>query len=266
MEAERNCCRAGAVKTPLFRPVLLSVVLSFACGLTGRAQYTEVPATVAPGSFLLETDALSLVVDRDGPDKYQALGVGSLLLTTGLTSTWDVQLGAQLYLRQRFDSRGFTDRQSGVGDVYVRTKWRFFSNEYVSMAILPYVKIPTNSGGVGNDHVEGGIALPWETYVLGGFLTINSMIDVARLRNAANDAHGTYTSFSTAATKSLTKFLSFYAEANAAKSPGVDWIATLGGGVYLSFSDRLGIDVAVYRGLNREAPDWNPVVRVNYGF
>lgn len=268
MEATAISCRAGGMKRTLLRLRPLAFVL---CVLSSslplaRAQYTEFPATIAPGSFLLETDALALVFDRDGQEKYSALAVGDLLLTTGITQTWDIQLGAQLYLRQRFESGSFSERQSGVGDVYVRTKWRFLSNEYVSIAILPYVKIPTSSGGVGNDHVEGGIALPWETYVLGGFLTINSMIDVARLRNETNDAYGTYTSFSTAATKTFTRFLSLYAEGNAYKSPGVDWVAMLGGGAYLSFSDRFGIDLAVYRGLNRQAPDWNPVVRVNYGF
>ena len=54
------------------------------------------------------------------------------------------------------------DRQSGVGDMYVRTKWRFYesTDTYTSIALLPYVKFPTNTGGVGNDAVEGGLIVP----------------------------------------------------------------------------------------------------------
>jgi hypothetical protein len=68
------------------------------------------------------------------------------------------------------------------------------------------------------------------------------------------------------ATKELTRFISLYAELDGYKAPSGPWQSTLGVGAYLSFSDHLGVDLAVYRGLNRHAPDWNPVLRVNYEF
>lgn len=249
-----------------FRPVLTLFAALCSAALL-PAQYTEVPATVAPGKFLLETDALSFVVDREGQDKFTGLVAGNVLLTTGLTSTWDIQVGAELFVSQRYESGDFTDRRSGVGDVYVRTKWRFVENEFVSAAILPYVKIPTNSADVGNDSVEGGVALPWETYLFGGFLTLNSMVDLSFVRNANDDGYEMLVYASAAATKELTKFLSLYAELDATKSrSSYPWQTTLGVGAYLTLSDRLSWDFAMYRGLNRNAPDWNPVVRVNYGF
>ena len=234
---------------------------------TAVAQYTEIPATVAPGTFLLETDAISLVIDRDGGDRYTGVLAGDILLSTGLTANWDIQVGAQLYVRQRYESGGFTDRRSGIGDVYVRTKWRFLSNEFVSMAVLPYAKIPTNSGAVGNDSVEGGVALPWETYLFGGFLTINSMVDLSRVRNIDDTGYETLVLASASASKELTRFLTLYAEASASRSPSSNpWQTNIGFGAYLTVSDHLSWDIAVYRGVNRNAPDWNPVVRVNYGF
>lgn len=235
--------------------------------LSASAQYTEVPATVAPGKFLLETDALSLVVDREGQDKFTGLVAGNVLLTTGLTSTWDIQVGAELFVSQRYESGNFTDRRSGVGDVYVRTKWRFVENEFVSAAILPYAKIPTNTDEVGNDSIEGGVALPWETYLFGGFLTLNSMVDLSFVRNVNDDGYEMLVYASSAASKEITKFLTLYAELDATKSrSSYPWQTTLGVGAYLSVSDRLSWDLAMYRGLNRNAPDWNPVIRVNYGF
>jgi hypothetical protein len=257
----------------MFRPTIVSPVrflLASTCviaALSASAQYTELPATVAPGKFLLETDAFSLVVDREGQEKFTGLIAGNVLLTTGLTSTWDIQVGAELFVTQRYESGNFTDRRAGVGDVYVRTKWRFVENDFVSAAILPYAKIPTNTDAVGNDSIEGGVALPWETYLFGGFLTLNSMVDLSFVRNANDDGYEMLVYASSAATKQLTKFLSFYAEIDATKSgSSYPWQATLGVGAYLSISDRLSWDFAMYRGLNRNAPDWNPIIRVNYGF
>lgn len=235
--------------------------------LTAFAQYTEIPATVPRGKFLLETDAVSLVVNHDGEERYTGLLAGNVLLTTGLTSNWDIQVGAQLFVSQRYESGSFTERHTGVGDIYVRTKYRFLSNDFVSAAILPYVKIPTNSGRVGNDSIEGGVALPWETYIFGGFLTINSMIDVSRVRNADDTGFETLAYASSSVSKELTKFLTLYAEVDASKSKtSYPWQSTLGVGAYITVSDHLAWDVAMYRGLNRNSPDWNPIVRVNYSF
>lgn len=250
----------------IVRSLTLSAV-AFAATSLAIAQYTEIPATVAPGKFLLEADALSLVVDREGPEKYTAVGAGLFIVTTGLTSTWDIQVGAELFISQRYEANSFTDRRSGFGDIYVRTKWRFHESDWASIAILPYAKIPTNTGEVGNDSIEGGVIVPWETYVFGGFLTINSMLDVSFIRNDTDDGYETLFYFSSAASKQFTKFLSIYAELDATKSSSsYPWQTTLGVGAYLTISDNISWDFAMYRGLNRNAPDWNPVVRVNYGF
>lgn len=246
--------------TPRLLPLL--VLLASAA----FAQYTEVPATVDPGRFRFEVDALSLIVDREGPEKFTGVGAGSILLTTGLTPTWDVQLGVEVFISQRFESGDFTERRAGTGDVYLRTKWNFYSSDHLSAAILPFVKVPTNTKDVGNDAVEGGVILPWETYIF-GVLTLNSMVELDLVRNEADDGYDTLFYASSAVSKELTRFLSVYAELDATKAAGGSpWQTTLGVGAYITVSDHLSWDLVVYRGLNREAPDWNPVVRVNYGF
>jgi hypothetical protein len=234
--------------------------------VSAAAQYTELPTTVAPGRFLLEVDALSLVVDRQGSEKFTGLLAGFALVTTGLSSEWDIQLGAELFVSQRYESGEFTERRSGIGDVLVRTKWRFYEDEMVSIAVLPFVKIPTNRGGVGNDSVEGGIIVPWETYLIGG-LTLNSMVEVDFVRNAADDGYDALWYASTAINREITRRLTIYAELDATKtSGGGAWQSTLGVGAYLTVSELLSWDFVLYRGLSRNSPDWNPIVRVNVGF
>lgn len=248
------------------RPLVLAVALVAAAGI--RAQITEHPATVAPGSFLLETDALSLTLDKEGGGKYTAVGAGSVFLTTGLTHNWDVQVGAELFISQKFESGGFSERNTGIGDLYVRTKYRFYENAETGTmaAILPYVKIPTNSGGVGNDAVEGGIIVPWSASLLGGF-HCDVMAELDFLRNDNDDGYDTYWYASASLSRSLTKAVGFYGEVALGKSSGASTTeGIMGAGVTLSVSDKAWWDFAVYKGISSGAADWNHVIRFNLGF
>ncbi len=245
----------------------LAVGLAVLAGVAG-AQITETPVTVQPGHFLLEMDALSFKVDREPGLKYTAFGAASTFLTTGLTSRLDLQLGAEFYLSQKFDAAGLIDRQSGVGDVYIRAKYRFYeSNDtYTAVAVMPFVKIPTNSGGVGNDSVEGGVIVPFQTELVGGF-TLGAMAELDFIRNDANNGYDTYWSGSASLTRQFFKRVGLYGEAVAAKSSGgAPWEGTLGAGATLTVSKYAWWDFAIYRGISEGAADWTHVLRFNYGF
>jgi hypothetical protein len=248
------------------RSLVLAAGLVAAAGV--HAQITEHPATVAPGSFLLEMDALSLTLDKEGGGKYTAVGAGSVFLSTGLAQNWDVQVGAELFISQKFEAGGFSERNTGVGDLYVRTKYRFYENTETGTmaAILPYVKIPTNSGGVGNDAVEGGIIVPWSTSLLGGF-HCDVMAELDFLRNDNDDGYDTYWYASASLSRPLTGALGLYGEVAVGKSSGASATeGIMGAGVTLSVSDKAWWDFVVYKGISRGAADWNHVIRFNLGF
>lgn len=240
-------------------------------GLTASAalaQITESPATVAPGRFLLEMDALSLTVDRDGAGKYTGLAAATTFLTTGLSANWDLQVGAEVFLSQKYKQGSFTERNSGVGDVYVRTKWRMFDDPETgtAMAVIPYVKIPTNSGGVGNRSWEGGLIVPWTATLVGG-INVSAMAELDFLRNDNDNGYDTVVFGSMALSRQVTKAVGLYAEFAAGKSSGgAPWAVTAGGGVTFAISEQVWWDFAVYRGISRGATDWNPVLRFNWGF
>lgn len=246
-----------------------------AAGLTGalalgglRAQITEVPETVKPGRFLLEMDALSLTLDKEPGYKYTAFGAASTFLTTGLTQNLDIQVGAELFISQKIDAGGFAERDSGIGDVYLRTKWKFYEDSATgtAVAVIPYVKIPTNSGNVGNDAMEGGIIVPWTTQLPGGF-GVAAMAELDFLRNDADDGYDTNWYFSGYLSRPLTKALGLYGELAFGKSSGAAGTdGIFGAGVTLAVSDNTWWDFAVYKGLSRNAADWHQVVRFNFGF
>jgi hypothetical protein len=247
---------------------LLHAVALLALAAGARGQITESPVTVQPGHFLLEIDALSLSIDREPGLKYTAFGAASTFLSTGLTARLDLQVGAEFYLSQKFDAAGLTERQSGVGDVYVRAKYRFYESEdtYTAVAILPYVKIPTNSGGVGNDEVEGGLIMPFHTQLTGGF-DFAAMAQLDFLRNDNDDGYDTYWFASAYLSRHILKAVGVYAEATVAKtSGGAPWEGTIGAGATLTVSKFAWWDFAVYRGISDGASDWSHVLRFNYGF
>lgn len=236
--------------------------------LAGWGEITESPDTVKPGHFLLRVDALSIATnlhDSAGGTS-SAIAVARTFVTTGLTGDLDVQVGADLFLSQKYERGSFTDRRSGFGDLYLRPKWSFWRDEHSALAVMPYVRLPTNTGQVGKRGVEGGIIVPWAAYFPGGG-EFRAMGQWDLVRNAADNGYDSFWSAAAALEQPLTGLLKVYGEVTAGKSSGGDpWAGSIGGGVQLHLATFYWWDFSIYRGLSRGAPGWNPVVRVNWGF
>ena len=246
-------------------PILSGLLLLLAATST-HGQITEIPATVKPGRFLLEMDALSLTVDKQPGFKYTALGAASTFVTTGLTSNWDIQFGADLFYSQKIETNGFTEHHSGVGNTYIRTKWCFYNEGGSAVAIMPYVKLPTRTGSVGNHSMEGGVIVPWTTVLPGG-INARAMAELDFLRNAADNGYDTFWYASVALNRQLTKAIGLYGEATLGKSSGgASADGRMGGGVTMHISEDVWGDYPVYKGLSKGAADWRHVLRFNYGF
>ncbi|MDI1337856.1 MAG: transporter [Lacunisphaera sp.] len=234
-----------------------------------RAQITQTPETVKPGHFLVEMDALSVATNLhdSAGGSYSAVAVATTFLTTGLTNDIDVQVGADVFLSQKYESKaGFTDRNSGFGDLYVRTKWTFWRDERSAVAVMPFVRLPTSTGNVGKRGLQGGVIVPWATYLPGGgeFLAQG---ELDFLRNDADNGYDSFWAAAAAFQQPLTGLLKLYGEVTVGKSSGgAPWAGTLGGGVQVHLSSLYWWDFAIYRGLSRGAPGWNPVVRLHWGF
>ena len=245
----------------------------FCCLVLGtalNAQVTESPQTVAPGHFLLKMDVVSVAVDRDAPGggKYTGVGFARTFVSTGLTSYLDVQVGAELFVDQKFTDNGLADRSSGLSDIYFRTKYTFWRDDttYTEAAIMPYVKIPTGTDSARSHAWEGGLIVPWATKLTGDF-EVRAMGQLDFLRNAEDNGYDTNWYFSAAITRDFLQRIGFYGEVTAAKSSGgLPWAGTFGGGVTLRASLFFWWDLAIYRGFSNGAAKWNPVVRLNWRF
>lgn len=128
---------------------------------TDRPTKANATCTVPTGKFQLETSAV-------GWGRIEAAGattdvwtVGSSFLKLGLSDRSDLQVGFTPYLDFKTRVGGLSSHMSGIGDVTVRYKHRLTADgSSVQVGVIPFVKLPTAKLGIGNNKVEGGLAVP----------------------------------------------------------------------------------------------------------
>jgi hypothetical protein len=252
---------------------LLSGVAVFVLALmpTLRAQVTETPQTIAPGKFFLRMDALTVAANRDTTEqnKFTAFGLAASMLSIGLTKSVDVQLGAQFFVRETYQYQGANSTHSGWGDTSVRTKWTFWRDDELeaAAAVIPYVKIPSTTTGVGNNHMEGGVIVPW-AMKLGPGSEAGAMLQWELLRNDANNGYDSRWFVSGFVRQHVFGGFGAYGEATLAVSSASasSFGGTLGGGVTFDFTKLFQADYGISRGLGGSATDWVGVVRLRWSF
>ncbi|MDX2186534.1 MAG: transporter [Opitutaceae bacterium] len=243
-----------------------SVLLLVTAG-AANAQVTESPGTVEPGKVLVEMDAWSYSRDREGPELVTSTVWANTLVTTGVSPTLDLQLGAQARLEETYDAGEGEERVAGFGDVLLRAKWAFYQDEKsgFSAALLPFLKLPTNSGGVGNDHVEGGVILPVErTFPGGWYFGANAEVDLVR---DGDDSGYALDLIGTAyAGKDITDRLFLYVEAIGYSPESGQDEAYAGAGAFVTVTEALSFDYEYLAGVNRAGADHAHTFRANWKF
>ncbi len=236
------------------------------------AQSTEGPGTAPRGALLLEVDVLAVSVDQSTPVNdgvhYRSTTAGALMVSTGLTEQLDIQFGFELCREENTSSPGLKSVASGHGDGWLRVKWNFSGNgeEGPAWALLPYLKLPFAVDVIGNNQVEPGMILifgqPWGDQ---SSWQVNAGLDWLDDGSGGRDtAIPASTAFTHGLSDRHTIYYEFlYAIDLAARS---DWSGEVGLGWTYTLSDRGWIDVAVYIGLTRAAPDYTPILRFGWHF
>jgi hypothetical protein len=240
--------------------------------VSAAAQTTESPSAVARGDWLVEADLMSVAFHReaaaDGTLKQSTTSIGAVFLTTGIATGIDIQVGTQLHHRDRISGPGYREVVSGRGDTYLRLKWNFAGDEGhgPALAVLPWVKFPTAADGVGNDETDWGLIVPFGM-PLGTGSAFNAMVEVARVGDGSGGRETTLF-LGAVAVMPLTERWQWYAEATSGfvSGGGSDTNATLGGGVRFGASEQLVFDLGLALGITSATPDWNPVLRIEWGF
>lgn len=136
---------------------------------TDRPDQTESPISVDKGHYQLEMDFFNMTRDRErdgGLDlRTTESAISAFNFKYGLTDNTDIQFVLDTYLRSKTKNMrtgAVLDKIDGVGDLTIRYKYNFFGNDGGNaFALMPFVKLPTNSNGLENKKVEGGVIIPY---------------------------------------------------------------------------------------------------------
>jgi hypothetical protein len=145
--------------------------------------------TVDRGHWQLEVDAVDVTRDRGGGVTTDSWLIGAPTLKYGLTDRLDLEVGFNSWqtVRMRDHATGATTSDSGVGDLYLRGK-AMLAEGPLSIAVEPFVKLPTAKSSLGNGKVEGGLVLPLAANLAAGWgLGVTAEADA--LANAAGEGH-----------------------------------------------------------------------------
>ncbi len=236
-----------------------------------RPDKTESPYTVDAGHYQLEMDFANFTYDNSGGTVTQTWNIAPFNVKVGLLNNTDVQLvfDDYLYAQARDNATRTIARQSGVGDLTLRLKLNLWGDDggATALGVLPFVKIPTNTGGFGNNAVEGGAILPLAVK-LPEDIDMGCETAVLLLRNENGAGyHGDFVNsitFDHRLFGALSGYMEFFSDIGGQAHTG--WIGTVDTGLELAVGDNLQFDCGCNFGVTAAADQYNPFAGVTIRF
>ena len=234
---------------------------------TDRPDKTESPYTVDAGHFQFEADLVSFGIDRWNLDRERVFGVNvaNVNLKAGLYNNVDLQLVVENYVYEQVRADGVTTRKSGFGDLTTRLKVNLWGNDggTTAFAVMPFVKFPTNTGGLGNKQVEGGIIFPLAVELPYGWgMGVMTEFDMVYREDGGYgpDFINSIT-FSHDIIGNLAGYVEFFSQLTQG-----DLIITLDAGLTYALTEDIQLDCGCNFGATEAAEDFNPFVGISMRF
>jgi hypothetical protein len=242
---------------------------------TDRPDKTESAYTVDAGHFQFEMDVLNYSYDRDnglpGDTTIESVAIAPINLKLGLCNRADVQLVLEPYTSVRTHMRATrqVEKQRGFGDVTVRLKGNMWGNDggLTALALMPYVKLPTNQDDLGNNSVEGGLIVPLAVELPWGW-GMGVMTQFDFIRDESGSGHhpefvNTVT-FAHDIVGNLGGYVEFFSAVSTER--GSEWIGTVDAGLTYALTEDIQLDAGINIGVTRSADDWNPFLGISWRF
>lgn len=214
---------------------------------TDRPDTTESPITVPAGHFQIEMSFF----DHSRESGVESRAFGLMNLKAGLLPNTDLQVVFDFWARERADQT-----RAGFSDVTLRLKQNLWGNDggTTALALMPYVKIPTDSE-LSNGEWEGGLIVPLGIN-LSDRLYLGLMAEMDIVHDEENGGHDLEWLHSATLGFALTEQLGMYVELAGIAGGQTDYQAIFDAGLTLAVSDNLIFDVGVRIGLNDVAEDF----------
>ena len=227
-----------------------------------RPDVTESPYTVDAGHVQLELSFVDFVYDDEDGVRTRAFTIAPFNLKLGLLNNVDLQLVVDPYTEADVEvDDGGDETFDGFGDTQFRLKVNLWGNDggQSAFAIMPYVKLPTGSDDITNDHVEGGIIFPYATDGLPAGFSLGLMAEFDVVYDDDDDDYEVEFLHTASLERELFGSLSGYVEyiGLAPFDGDSDYQALVGTGVKYPLSDDVQLDAGVILGLTDDADDFN---------
>jgi hypothetical protein len=243
---------------------------------TDRPDKTESPYTVDAGHVQVEADLVNYTYDRHNSardhTRAESLAIAPFNLKVGLCNSTDFQVVVPTYnvVRTRNTRTRAVRYDRGFGDLITRLKVNFWGNDggNTALGVMPFVKWPTGSDGVGNDKFEGGIIVPFAVALPGGW-DMGLMVETDFAFDA--DGHGHHVevieslTFSHSIVGDLSGYVEFFNNLST-EHRGTPWIASADIGFTYSLTPDIQLDAGINVGLTRAADDANPFLGISVRF
>lgn len=242
--------------------------------VASRPGITESPFIIDPGHYQLEFDVATYTYDRNkrGHTKTYGYTVFAPELRIGLSSGMELDIATTSFhsVRTKDTLENSTTRNQGIDDTTVGLKYNFWNpdaTQKTALAILPFVKIPTNQDHLGNKSVDAGIVLPFD-WAISDNLDFSVMTEFDYQRGDEVRKHvGNFVN-SACISYNLTDHTSMFAEVYTERSTehGSKWNVTFNFGGSYVITDNLNIDGGAYVGLTPQADNITPFIGMSCRF
>ena len=265
----------ASVGYSLFNPVPDDKLRELSSDRPGKSHSS---ITVDAGHIQIESDFLNYIYDPHGSGGVttQAYSIGTPIFKLGITNWMDVELGLALFNSLHQFSKSSGDNSNwdvtarGFGDTSLGAKINIFGDDGgdQALAVLPFLKVPTASPGLGNGHAEFTLNVPY-TIALSKPWSLTLEPNIGLLRNLDNtDYRGDYGFIANLNRPILIEGLTAAAEV------AIDASSEKKAGTRLSFdpslqylvSKNLQLDVGIYLGLNTATPRYNAYFGITYRY
>lgn len=242
---------------------------------TDRPDKTESAYTLDAGHFQIEMDLLTYGYDRHNAERtdtrVESFSLAPINLKAGLLNNVDLQVVLEPYTSVRLHDRPARTvvRNRGFGDITPRLKINLWGNDGgdTALAVMPFVKIPTNQDDLGNDSLEGGIILPFAMSLPSDW-SMGVMPEVDFIRDEAG--RGYHTDFIHTITfghdiaGKLAGYIEFFSQVSTASDS--HWVGTVDVGFTYALTENIQFDAGVNFGVTRSADDVNPFIGLSWRF
>lgn len=217
---------------------------------TDRPDTTESPRSVDAGHFQFEVELAAWT--RDGDER--SVSLFEVNAKYGLDEATDLQMVLPFHTWIRHGDEGF-------GDMEIRLKRNLWGNDEggTAMAVMPFVKLPTAHGDLGNGAVEGGLIVPFG-FDAGAAWSCGVMGEVDVLEDEDGSGYEPEFLFSATASHGLTACSGLFVELVGLSgfTDSSDIEAYFNTGMTWAVKPMCQIDFGIRVGLNDEAEGFTP--------